>query len=88
MSTSPKPRVVVYRIQGCPYCIDAVDLLLRRGVPFTEIALDDHPDRRAFTASIKPGHRTVPLIVIDGTPLGGFDDLCALDARGGLATLA
>lgn len=80
-------KVTVYRTATCPFCIAAVDLLREHGVAFEEVALDSHPDRRAFTASIKPGHRTVPLIVIDGQPIGGFDDLAALAADGGLDRL-
>ncbi|MGE0143115.1 MAG: glutaredoxin domain-containing protein [Planctomycetota bacterium] len=80
-------RVIVYRTATCPFCIAAVDLLRERGVAFEEVALDSHPDRRAFTASIKAGHRTVPLIVIDELPIGGFDDLQALAASGGLDRL-
>ena len=30
------------------------------------------------------GHRTVPIILVDGEFIGGFDQLRALDARGSL----
>lgn len=81
-------RVVVYRTASCPFCVMAVQLLESKGIPLEQVHLDDHPDHRGHVESIKPGHRTVPLIVIDGEALGGFDDLRALDARGGLDALA
>lgn len=81
-------RVVVYRTTSCPFCVAAEQLLSQKGVPMEQIYLDDHPDRRSVTSKILPGHSTVPLVVIDGEPIGGFDDLRALDARGGLDALA
>jgi glutaredoxin 3 len=77
-------RVVVYRTRACPYCIAADDLLRQRGIDFDEIYLDDHPDRGALTSSILTGHRTVPLVVIDGQPIGGFRELSAMQESGGL----
>lgn len=74
----------MYRIEQCPHCIAAETLLREQGVSFEQIYLDDHPDRRAFTAAIKPGHTTVPLVVVDGRPIGGRSDLEALQARGEL----
>jgi glutaredoxin 3 len=34
-----------------------------------------------------PGARTVPQVIVGGKPLGGFDDISALDSRGGLDPL-
>lgn len=81
-------RVVVYRTSSCPFCVAAVRLLTAKGIAFREESLDRHPDRWSATAAIKPGHSTVPLIVIDGEPLGGFEELVELEARGGLDQLA
>ena len=76
--------VKMYRTSSCPYCIMAAELLHHLGVEFEEIDLDGHPDRRAVTSEILPGHYTVPLIVVGDQPLGGFDDLRALHAAGTL----
>ena len=81
--TTP-PKITMYRTRGCPFCVAAEDLLEARGVAFDQVYLDDHPDRRGFVANIKPGHRTVPLVVVGDAPVGGFDDLRALDAAGRL----
>ncbi len=80
-----RATVVVYRTRTCPFCIAAEDLLQARGIAFDEIHLDESPDRRAVTAAILPGHTTVPLVLIDDQPIGGYDALRALDRSGELA---
>ena len=85
--TTPQPNVTVYRTRMCPFCIAAAQFLTDRGVTMNEIYLDDHADRRSVTRAILPGHDTVPLVVIDDQPIGGFDALRALDASGELERL-
>jgi glutaredoxin 3 len=77
-------EVTMYRTRGCPFCVAAERLLDAAGIAFDQVYLDDHQDRRAFTAAIMPGHGTVPLIVIDGQPIGGFFELKALADSGRL----
>jgi glutaredoxin 3 len=77
-------RVRIYLTRTCPFCIAATKLLRERGIEFEPIGLDGHPDRYSFTESILPGHDTVPLILIDGQPIGGYTELAALDASGEL----
>lgn len=81
------PAITVYRTTYCPFCVAAERLLQGKGVEFEQIYLDDHPDRYGVLEGIKPGHRTVPLVVIGDRVIGGFDDLSALDARGQLDPL-
>ena len=45
-----------------------------------------HPDRRREMED-RAGRHTVPQIFIDGTHVGGCDDLVALDSKGGLDPL-
>ena len=78
------PKVTMYRTRSCPFCVMAAQFLESLDVPFEEVALDDHPDRRGFTDSLKPGHYTVPLVMVGDEPVGGFDELRALHARGEL----
>lgn len=73
--STQRARVEIWLTRTCPYCIGARRLLDERGVTYEVHDLSEHPDRRAATEAILPGHRTVPLIVIDGEPLGGFSDL-------------
>jgi len=58
-----------------------------KGVSFEEIDLSKDPARRADMTHRSNGRRTVPQIFIDGTHVGGCDDLYELDANGELDTL-
>ena len=77
----------MYCTEFCPYCVRAEMLLKSRGVDnFTKILVDSIPD--GFKDMIElTGRRTVPQIFIGDQHIGGYDDLAALDRRGGLAPL-
>ncbi len=79
-------EVVVYTTMFCPYCSGARRLLKSRGVPFEEVDVTMNAGKRALMAERAGGRRTVPQIFIDGDPVGGFDDLVALDRSGELRT--
>ena len=56
-------------------------------IPFAEIRIDnDHQAMREFIEATN-GARTVPQIVIDGKPIGGFDELTELHMDGELDEL-
>lgn len=76
-------EVEVYVTAYCPYCTRAKALLAKKGVAFKEIDVggDDAKRKWLFQAS---GQRTVPQIFIAGKPVGGSDDLHALDRAGKL----
>lgn len=78
--------VTVYTTDMCPFCVGAKKLLDRRGIPFEEINLARDPDARAKLVAVT-GRFTFPQIVIDGTSIGGFDELRAADRAGHLAEL-
>ena len=82
--SAQKAEVIVYRIQRCPYCLDAAALLDELEIRYQEIHLDDDPDRRSVTRSILEGHETVPLILIGDEPIGGFTELAAMHSSGQL----
>ena len=79
-------RVEIYTTPSCPFCVRAKRLLDARGIPFREIDLATDDDLRAEIMA-RTGRRTVPQIFIDGRPIGGFDELAALDTAGDLAPL-
>lgn len=79
-------RVEIYLTQWCPYCQRARALLQRKGAAFTEIDIEAEPDKRAEMIE-RSGRRTVPQIFIDSRPVGGCDDLHALEAAGELDRL-
>lgn len=79
-------KVEIYTTPTCPYCHAAKSLLADKGVDYTEITVLD-PDLRAAMTERAHGRRTVPQIFIGGTHVGGYDDMAALDRRGGLDPL-
>ena len=76
-------NVVIYTTQVCPYCIRAKALLSKKGIAYSEIDVSDDQAKRAWLVTAT-GQRTVPQIFINDQPIGGFDDLWALDRRGDL----
>ena len=76
----------MYTTRWCGYCDRAKTLLASRGIPYEEVPLDDDPAfrRTVFDAT---GNRTVPQIVIDGRPIGGYTELRRLDYDGRLGEL-
>jgi glutaredoxin 3 len=79
--------VKMYSTAVCPYCVRAEQLLTARGVTTIEkIRIDLDPAQRDEMMA-RTGRRTVPQIYIGDTHVGGFDDLAALDQRGGLLPL-
>lgn len=76
-------KVVVYTKDPCPYCVRAMRLLDDKGVPYEEIDLTDKPDE-INRIKTETGWMTVPIILIDGKLVGGYNDLRALDDDGKL----
>ena len=73
----------VYSTLVCPYCIRAKLLLKERGIAYEAIDVTgDHDARRWLVATT--GRRTVPQIFIEDQPIGGFEELRALDRSGEL----
>ncbi len=78
------PQVEIYTSPYCGYCSRAKALLSRKAVGFEEIDVSGDGARRAEMLERSGGRRTVPQIFINGTHVGGCDDLYALDAAGRL----
>ncbi len=75
------PEITLYTTQWCGFCIRAKALLDARGLAYDEVALDDDPGFRQRIWDI--GRQwTVPLVAIDGDPVGGYQELAALDRAG------
>ena len=77
-------QVVMYTTPWCGYCRRAKTLLEGKGIPYEEIDLDDDPAFRQTLFDLTGGW-TVPQIVIDGRPIGGYTELWRLDRDGLLA---
>lgn len=78
--------VLVYTTRQCPFCTRAINLLELKGVGYTEIRIDDHPDKREEMES-RAKRTSVPQIFIGEVHVGGCDDMYELEARGELDAL-
>jgi glutaredoxin 3 len=76
-------RVRVYSTRWCGYCVRAKALLESRGIAYEEISLDSDPAFRRKLFDLTGGW-TVPQILIDGRPIGGYTELWRLDREGRL----
>lgn len=76
-------KVRMYTTTVCPYCIRAKMLLKAKGVEFDEINVSGDDATRAWLVQAT-GRRTVPQIFINDEPIGGFDEMRALDQAGEL----
>lgn len=83
----PMVEIEIYTSPFCPYCWRAKKLLERRGVTFTELDVLLSPGRRSEMTAKAEGRTSVPQIFIDGQPIGGSDELAALEASGELDRL-
>ena len=73
----------MYTTRWCGYCVRAKSLLESKGLDFEEINVDDDPAFRQKLFDLTGGW-TVPQILIDGDPIGGYTELWRLDREGGL----
>jgi glutaredoxin 3 len=80
-------QVTVYTTEPCGYCRVAKALLNKRGIPFEEKNLAKDPEGRAELVRVT-GMMTFPQVVIDGEPIGGYQELVAFDRAGKLAGFA
>jgi glutaredoxin 3 len=79
-------RIRIYTTRWCGFCVRAKTLLESRGLPYEEVSLDDDPAFRQ-TVYEATGGWTVPQIVIDDQPIGGYTELSRLDREGRLDDL-
>ncbi len=80
------PHIVMYASSWCPYCLRAKSLLDKKKAAFQWISVDGKPDVRAHMTQLT-GRTSVPQILIDDQPIGGCDDLYALERQGKLDAL-
>ena len=74
-------KVTIYCWTYCPYCIKAKAMLDKKGVMYEEKIIDN--DTAALkTLKSETGSGTVPQIFVEGSFIGGCDDLFQLDHEG------
>lgn len=76
--------VVIYTRKMCGFCTAAKRLLDSKGVSYIEHDATFTPALRQEMIQKAKGRSTFPQIFIDGTPIGGCDDLHALERSGKL----
>lgn len=72
-------KIILYTTPYCGYCRAAKHLLTKKGAAFTEIDVSVDLALRQEMIDRASGRHTVPQIFINGTHVGGFDDLAELD---------
>ena len=80
-------HVEVYSSPLCGFCHRAKRLLDAKGATYDEINVMFHPARKREMVERAGGRTSVPQIFIDGRPIGGCDELYALDRQGRLDAL-
>lgn len=76
-------EVVMYMMDGCPFCEKAKCFLREKGIPFKEIATA--PGSREWEEmQAKTGGTSPPQALIGGVPVGGYADLVNMEATGEL----
>ena len=76
-------HIRLYSTRWCGYCVRAKALLDGKQLEYEEVLLDDEPDFRRKLHDLTGGW-TVPQIVIDDQPIGGYTELWRLDKTGEL----
>lgn len=67
-------NVLVYSKKQCSFCVKAKALLDMKNIPYRENVIGEDILREDFM-SIFPEQKSVPLIVIDGVKVGGYQEL-------------
>ena len=79
--------VELYTKAFCSFCKHAIALLKKKGVEFSNIDIQVHPELRDTMIARANGASTVPQIFINDQHIGGCDDLFALESAGKLDAL-
>ncbi|WP_108483816.1 glutaredoxin 3 [Oceaniglobus ichthyenteri] len=77
-------NIEIYTSPFCGFCHSAKRLLTQKGAGFVETDVSRDPAQKKAMMQRANGRRTVPQIFINGTHVGGCDELFALDRAGKL----
>ena len=72
-------KIILYTAPYCGYCRAAKHLLTKKGAAFTEIDVSDDLALRQEMIDRAYGRRTVPQIFINGSHVGGYEELAELE---------
>ena len=79
------PRIEIAVLPGCPWCSRALRILRTLDLPHTVTTVNDATAFQAMQQ--RSGMTTFPQVFIDGSVIGGYDDLAAMQAAGELDAL-
>jgi len=79
-------EIVIYTTPTCPYCVRAKQLLNAKSLSYQEIDVSSDQNLRQTMQKLS-GRNTVPQIFINNKPIGGCDDLYALEQNQNLDSL-
>jgi GrxC family glutaredoxin len=79
----PMTAIQIYTTTYCGYCVAAKRLLTQKGLSFEEIDVTNAPETRDWLIQTT-GAYTVPQIFIFGRPIGGYQELAAVERSGQL----
>ncbi len=77
-------KIEIYTTTYCPYCVRAKHLLDAKDVDYSEVDVTGDDAARVALVEKSGGRKTVPQIFINGVPVGGYDDIRALEESGKL----
>ena len=75
--------IIIYSTSWCQPCKSAKRLLDSKGMKYQDVDIEEKGWSRDDLFDLTGG-RTVPQIIIDEKPIGGYDDLLRLDQEGKL----
>ncbi len=76
-------EVILFSTDSCTLCVHAKSLLTKRGVPYEEVDLSEHPELQRELTSVT-GLTSFPQILVNGETLGGLNELRAAEKSGKL----
>ena len=79
------PRLEIAVLPGCPWCSRALRILRTLDLPHTVTTIND--DAAFQAVQQRSGMTTFPQVFIDGSIIGGYDGLAAMQAAGELNAL-
>ena len=78
-------RIEIAVLPGCPWCSRALRILRTLDLPHNVTTIND--DAAFQAVQQRSGMTTFPQVFIDGSVIGGYDDLAAMQAAGELDAL-
>jgi predicted DNA-binding protein with PD1-like motif/glutaredoxin len=83
--TAAAPRIEIAVLPGCPWCSRALRILRTLDLAHNVTTVND--DAAFQAVQQRSGMTTFPQVFIDGSVIGGYDDLAAMQAAGELDAL-